>query len=75
MEPRYPSTDTLLPWAYEEESAGVGLLERAGIESLLLREYPSRWTQDDDERPYWFFASALDRLDGKEAREAYYGRL
>ena len=75
MEARYQSADTLPPWAYEQESADVGLLERAGIESLLPREYPSRWPQDDEERPYWLFASALDRFEGKEAREAFYGRL
>ena len=75
MEPRYQSADTLPPWAYGEESAGVGLLERVGIESLFLRGYPSRWPEDDNEGPYWLFASALERFEGKEAREAFYGRL
>jgi hypothetical protein len=57
------------------ESTGVGLLERVGIESLALREHRSRWLEDDDEGPYWLFAAALDRFEGKEAREAFYDRL
>lgn len=62
MESRCQSAATPPPWAYRAESAGVGLLERAGIESLFLREYPSRRPQDVDEGPYWLFASALDRF-------------
>jgi hypothetical protein len=75
MERGYQSADTLPAWAYGEENAGVGLLERAGIESPFPGEHPLRWPEDDDKRPYWLFASALDRFEGKEAREAFYGRL
>jgi hypothetical protein len=75
MESRYQGVDTLPSWAHEAGSAGVGLLERVGIESHSLGEHPSRWPEDDDEGPYWLFAAALDRLEGKEAREAFYGKL
>ncbi len=75
MEQHYQRTYTLPPWAYAEESGGVGLLDRVGIESFAPREHPSRWLEDEDEGPYWLFASALDRFEGKEAREPFYDGL
>lgn len=75
MQRRYERTDTLPPWAYGEGAVGVGLLERAGIEDPVPGQYPPRGSDDEEEGPHWLFASALDRLEGKEAREAFYRRL
>ena len=56
------------------------LLERGRrllLEEVTTEVAPSRESEEEKEEecPCWWILSALDRCDGKEAREAYYEGL
>lgn len=50
------------------------LLERM-CATLSETERSSSPKPEEEEGPCWWILSALDRHDGREAREAYYARL
>jgi hypothetical protein len=63
--------NTLPVWTLSEVEEA--LLERM---RKMLSE-PERFSplKSEKERPCWWMLSALERLDGKETREAYYAKL
>jgi hypothetical protein len=63
---------TLPAWAPGEGS--IALIEHVHDESSTLERFSSRETEEE-QRPCWWLLSALDSIDGKEAREAYYSKL
>jgi hypothetical protein len=63
---------TLPAWAPGQGS--VALLQRMRTEDASLERFLS-WELEEEESPRWWILSALDRCDGKEAREAYYDRV
>jgi hypothetical protein len=53
-------------------------VEKALLERMRkMLSQPERFSplEAEEEKPCWWILSTLDRLDGKEAREAYYAKL
>ena len=64
---------TLSAWVPGQGS--VALLQRMRTEGASPERFLSWELEEEEESPRWWILSALDRCDGKEAREAYYDRL
>ncbi len=64
---------TLPPWAPGEGS--VSLLLHTLEEDRAIFERSSPEHLDEEEGPYWWILSGLERFEGKEAREEYYAKL
>ncbi len=65
-------------WLSEETVAFPAWWALGEVEEALLRgraRNPAPTESEQEERPCWWILSALDRCDGKEAREAYYDGL